>query len=83
MEIAYYIDINSMGDNVTEADADGYREWATTEIKKAFPSAQVEVSDKQDLKGFFCNDEDMEEEVSEFLNTLWDKCPWSWVALND
>lgn len=83
MEIIYYVDINSMGDNVTEADADGYRDWAATEIANKFPGAIVEVSEDQSLKGFYCSDDDREEEVSEFLNTLWDKCPWSWVALND
>lgn len=79
-EITYYAAIENMGDNVTEADADGYREWAKGQIESEYPNAEVEVSKEQNLKGFYCSDEEIEEEVSDFLNTLWDKCPWSWVA---
>ncbi len=83
MKITYFAPIGSMGDNVTEADADGYRDWALSELTKKFPDAEIEVLDDQSIKSVHCTDENCQEEVEFFCHYLWDRCPWSWVSLDD
>lgn len=83
MEIKYYASIENMGDNVTESDASGYREWVQEQIEAEYPEASVEVSGEQSLRSVDCSDDDELEGVAEFCKSLWDKCPWSWVELNN
>jgi len=81
MKITYFASIENMGDNVTEADAYGYREWALAELSAKYPEAEIEVSDEQNLIQASCDDDSREDEIGDFCSRLWDRCPWSWVTL--
>ena len=83
MKITYFASIENMGDNVTDADADGYRNWAFDQLSAEYPDAEIEVSDEQNLKSFSCDDDSLEDQVGEFCSRLWDRCPWTWVALEN
>ena len=87
MKITYHADINNLGDNVAKEDAQGFRDWVQAEIEKAYPDADVSVKKydgRDEISGFDSEENpNGDDEVKEFLNTLWDKCPWSWVTLND
>ena len=77
--ITYFASIETMGDNVTEADAEGYREWAKSELEKEFPGVEIEVSSEQKLYSFECDSELDEDYIGQFCKSLWDRCPWTWV----
>lgn len=71
----------TMGDNVTELDADGYREWLADQLSREFEGASVEVDDEQSLGGAIvdADDDDAAERVNQFLDRCWDRCGWEWV----
>ena len=76
---------NTMGDNVTEDDADGYRAWLADELAREFPGADIEVSDDQttntvEIDADIDDYNDAEERAHWFLNAAWDRCPWTWVS---
>jgi len=80
MEITYYANIDSMGDT-SEAQAEKFREWARAEIARAYPDADVNVTDEQSLQtaSVYCGDDyEQEEEALDFCSRLWDRCPWDW-----
>ena len=83
-KITVYSATNTMGDNVTEADADGYRDWLADELRNAFPGASVEVVDKQATNTIETDagidDYDELEMLQSFVGAAWDRCPWAWVA---
>ena len=74
---------NSMGDNVTEADADGYREWLQAEILREFPGTEVEVLDEQATNTVRtdaeADDYPDEERLQYFVQEAWNRCNWEWV----
>lgn len=76
---------DTMGDNVTEADADGYRAWLADQLSVEFDGASVEVNDEQGLGGAAVDvDEDDEyyrakDAVDQFIDRCWDRCGWEWV----
>ena len=81
--ITVYCDTNSMGDNVTEADADGYRAWLTSELEREFPGADVAVLDEQ-ATNTVQTDADADdyaalERLQYFVEAAWDRCGREWV----
>lgn len=75
---------DTMGDNVTEADADGYRAWLASELEREFPDADVAVLDEQ-ATNTVQTDADADdyaalERLQYFVQAAWDRCGWEWVA---
>lgn len=74
---------DTVGDNVTEADADGYRAWLADQLSIEFEGAAVEVDDEQALGGAVVDadddDCDAADRVNQFLDRCWDRCGWEWV----
>ena len=76
---------DTMGDNVTAADADGYRAWLADQLAAEFPGAVVRVTADQGLGGAAVDADDGEMDnaksrVDQFLDRCWDRCGWEWVA---
>ena len=81
-KITVYCDTNSMGDNVTASDADGYRAWLADELSREFNGAEIVVLDQQSVGAVQIDADDHEsakEIAYRFLDNAWDRCPWSWV----
>jgi disulfide oxidoreductase YuzD len=83
-KITVYSATNTMGDNVTEADADGFRAWLAAELEREFPGAEITVSDDQATNTIETdaeiNDYADVEMLQAFVGAAWDRCPWSWVS---
>lgn len=82
-KITIYCATNTMGDNVTEQDADGYREWLQAEIVREFPGSAVEVLDEQAANTVRtdaeADDYADEERLQYFVQEAWNRCGWEWV----
>lgn len=82
--ITIYSPDTSMGDNVTEQDAQGYRDWLLAEVQREFPGANVKVLDEQATNTVRtdadADDFGDEERLQWFVQAAWDRCPWSWVG---
>lgn len=90
--ITYYAPNDTMGDT-SEFNCQRYREWASEEIRGWAPEAlnvdpdkvNVSVINEQStdqVKMEWNDDEDRSEqleEVQDFVNRLWDRCPWDWI----
>lgn len=82
MKLIYYAPDYTMGDTSPE-NCDAYRAWALNEIKIKYPNANVcvDYSDGDNFARGFDTEKNPNGNVSvlEFLNELWDKCPWDWI----
>lgn len=74
-----------MGDDATEADAAGYREWIAEQMRGEFPDAEIIASDERStysVRVSVADENDYEAAlgmVCQLAERLWDTCPWSWV----
>ncbi|MGL5397957.1 MAG: hypothetical protein ACRDBQ_22205 [Shewanella sp.] len=76
MKITYFAATENMGD-ASECDGQNFRSWAFAQIESRYPDADIEVLDEQSLVTGRVDEEEIECEVLEFLDGLWDRCPWS------
>lgn len=76
---------DTMGDNVTDSDADGYRAWLAAQLAAEFPEAVITVTARQGLGGASVDADageqgGAEDRVNRFLGHCWDHCGWEWVS---
>lgn len=79
--ITYPCPIEAVGDAATEADAAGYRKYLATQLRMAFPDADVTVTDEGgNIHISTDGDYDADlESVRPAAERAWDSCPWDWV----
>lgn len=78
--ITYYAPTENLGD-VTEEQAELYREWALEQLTAKCPAAEIEVLNENAVSTVFV-DADTDEETeaaTEFAKGLWDNCPWDFI----
>lgn len=75
--IKYYADTSTMG-GITEAQAVNYRQWAYSELKAAYPDADIEVVDFGSVgDSIIIADADCDtDDALSFCRELFDRCPW-------
>lgn len=88
-KIIYSAATYNMGE-ATERDGDNYRAWAFDMLADEYPDAEIEVVNEEMLHSKIWSDneniaeaEKEEEQVREFLKSLWDKCPWVGKYFNE
>ena len=78
----------NMGDDATEADAAGYRQWIEAELSAEFAGADIEINEADhtysviveiDDESDYDAARDLKDEVQIFCAEAWERCPWSWV----
>ena len=72
---------DSMGD-ISETEAQQFRNWAESELKAEYPDAEVEVVSEQQNNVVLVDEDSFEAdqvkgEAFNFIDRLWDRCPWS------
>lgn len=80
---------HNYGDGCTEADAAGYRAWIREQLEREFPTAAIEINEREhtyatqveiDDESDYQAARDLRDAVEIFAAECWDKCPWDWVA---
>ena len=74
--ICYYAPDNKMGD-CSDAACQYYRAWAHDELARAYPGSEIEVTAEDSLSRFWTDDELNEQEIGDYIRSLWDRCPWT------
>ena len=80
--ITAHISDEQIGDNATEADCTGYRDWLAAELVKEYPGVAISVTSERKTR---CLETDSDEqgegeELQAFLELAWNRCNWEWVA---
>ena len=84
--IKIYSDDGSMGE-ATEAECDWYRGWMQQQLDTEYPDADIEVMSEPSTSSVevscerWEDDETATQEVKEYANRMWDRCPWETMTL--